>query len=58
MKGAASSDEESDSDDDERKVVKSAKDKRLDEVEATIKNIDNAAKINDWVTISNGTYFL
>lgn len=34
-------------------VVKSAKDKRLDEMEATIKVMDNAAKINDWVAISN-----
>ncbi|KAI5454192.1 Translation initiation factor 3 subunit c [Naganishia albida] len=51
LKGA-SSDEDSD-EDDERKVVKSAKDKRLDEVEATIKTIENAAKINDWVAISN-----
>lgn len=36
--------------------MKSAKDKRLDEVEATIKTIDNAAKINDWVAISNGAF--
>lgn len=53
LKGAASSDEESDSDDEGVTVVKSAKDKRLDEVENTIKTIENASKINDWVTISN-----
>lgn len=49
------SDSEEDSDDDEIKnVVKSTKDKRLEEIEATGKGLDNALKINDWVTISNG----
>ncbi|KAL4932374.1 translation initiation factor eIF3 core subunit c [Aspergillus undulatus] len=33
-------------------IVKSAKDKRLEELEATIKLIDNAQKINDWAVIS------
>lgn len=48
------SDSEEDSDDDEIKnVVKSTKDKRLEEIEATGKGLDNALKINDWVTISN-----
>lgn len=51
LKGAASSDEESD---DEKVVVKSAKDKRLEEMEATVKVMENASKINDWVAISNG----
>ncbi|KAI0705025.1 eukaryotic translation initiation factor 3 subunit 8 [Cerioporus squamosus] len=46
----ASSDEESD--EDVKRVVKSAKDKRLDEMEATGKAMDNALKINDWVAIS------
>ncbi|KAK9467293.1 eukaryotic translation initiation factor 3 subunit 8 N-terminus-domain-containing protein [Lipomyces arxii] len=47
--------EESDeSDEDESKrVVKSAKDKRLEEIDAIIRVIDNAKKINDWVHISN-----
>lgn len=49
MRGASS--DESDSDD-EKKIVKSAKDKRLDEMEATIKVMDNAIKINDWVAIT------
>lgn len=44
-----------DSDDDVKKVVKSAKDKRLDEMEATGKSMENAQKINDWVAISTGT---
>jgi translation initiation factor 3 subunit C len=34
--------------------VKSAKDKRHDELEATITGILNGQKINDWVSISNG----
>ncbi|KAI0335051.1 eukaryotic translation initiation factor 3 subunit 8 [Cubamyces sp. BRFM 1775] len=46
----ASSDEESD--EDVKRVVKSAKDKRLEEMEATGKVMDNALKINDWVAIS------
>ncbi|OJT13114.1 Eukaryotic translation initiation factor 3 subunit C [Trametes pubescens] len=41
-----------DSDDDTKRVVKSARDKRLDEMEATGKLMDNALKINDWVAIS------
>ncbi|KIM75445.1 hypothetical protein PILCRDRAFT_670892 [Piloderma croceum F 1598] len=65
--GSGSSSSESDSDEDEdesdsededsesevKKVVKSAKDKRLDEMEATGKVMDNGLKINDWVAISN-----
>lgn len=42
------------SDEDVKRVVKSARDKRLDEMEATGKVMDNALKINDWVAISNG----
>ncbi|KAI1909789.1 Translation initiation factor 3 subunit c [Ophidiomyces ophidiicola] len=33
-------------------VVKSAKDKRLEELEGTVKLIENAGKINDWAVIS------
>ncbi|KAI0779679.1 eukaryotic translation initiation factor 3 subunit 8 [Fomes fomentarius] len=40
---------DSDSDEDVKRVVKSARDKRLDEMEATGKSIDNAVRINDWV---------
>ncbi|GAA6018000.1 hypothetical protein JCM10207_002736 [Rhodosporidiobolus poonsookiae] len=50
LKGAASDDS---SDDDRGKVVKSAKSKRADEVDQSVKTIENGAKINDWVTISN-----
>lgn len=35
--------------------VKSAKDKRFDELEATITAIQNGQKINDWGSISNGS---
>lgn len=47
-------DDEDESDEDVKRVVKSAKDKRLDEMQATGKVMDNALKINDWVAISNG----
>ncbi|KAJ8585231.1 hypothetical protein M405DRAFT_912162 [Rhizopogon salebrosus TDB-379] len=45
-------DEESD-DEDVKRIVKSTKDKRLEEIEATGTVMDNALKINDWVAISN-----
>ncbi|EMD37449.1 hypothetical protein CERSUDRAFT_114096 [Gelatoporia subvermispora B] len=47
------SDESESEDEDVKRVVKSAKDKRLEEMEATGKVMDNALKINDWVAISN-----
>lgn len=49
-----SEEEDVDSDGEVKKIVKSAKDKRLDEMEATGKVMDNGLKINDWVAISNG----
>ncbi|KAK0549533.1 Translation initiation factor 3 subunit c [Tilletia horrida] len=51
MRGAAS-DEDSDDEDAVRTVIRSAKDKRIDEVEATIKTMENAERINDWIAIS------
>ncbi|KAF5848590.1 hypothetical protein GGP41_009698 [Bipolaris sorokiniana] len=46
-------DSESESDDEDvNKVLKSAKDKRFDELEATIRLIENAQRINDWAVIS------
>lgn len=50
----ADSESEASSDDDVAKVVKSAKDKRLEELEGTVKAIENGQKINDWVVISAG----
>ncbi len=55
LHGASSGEE---SDEDVKRVVKSAKDKRLDDMEATGKAMDNALKINDWVAISTGTHVL
>jgi len=54
MKGDSESE---DSSEDERGQVKSAKDKRIEELESTIKAIENGKKINDWNVISNGTLF-
>lgn len=45
-------DSDSDSEEDVRKVIKSAKDKRLDEFDAVVKTMENAQRIDDWVTIS------
>ena len=48
--------DEDESDEEATRVVKSAKDKRLEEMEACGKTMDNALKINDWVAISNGAF--
>ena len=45
---------DSDESDEEERVVKSAKDKRLEELQQTITLIRNAEKINDWAVISTG----
>ncbi|KAF2145011.1 uncharacterized protein K452DRAFT_316143 [Aplosporella prunicola CBS 121167] len=47
------SDEESDEEDTGVTIVKSAKDKRYEELEGTIRLIENAEKINDWAVISS-----
>lgn len=55
LKGMGGGDSSDESDEEDRdRVVKSAKDKRLDELEGTIKLIENARKINDWSVISTG----
>jgi len=46
------SDESEDEDEDKVTVVKSAKDKRFDELEGTIRLIENAEKISDWNAIN------
>lgn len=53
------SDGEEESDDDEKPGIRilSAQEKRFKEIEATGKAMDNALKINDWSTISNGKYY-
>lgn len=50
----AASDSDSDSEDEGRKVVKSAKSKRQDEVDASVRVMENGLRINDWVVISSG----
>ncbi|KAL9618139.1 MAG: hypothetical protein Q9160_007146 [Pyrenula sp. 1 TL-2023] len=55
MRDIASSDESED--EDKVTVVKSAKDKRLEELEGTVKLIENAEKIYDWAVISTGEKF-
>lgn len=50
----ASSDSESD-DEDANKILKSAKDKRFDELEAVVRQIENAQRIQDWAVISDRT---
>ncbi|OJD11980.1 eukaryotic translation initiation factor 3 subunit C [Blastomyces percursus] len=54
FKHDAGADDDSDESDDEDRVtiVKSAKDKRLEELEQTMRLIENAEKINDWAVIS------
>lgn len=52
LKDQVSSDESED--EDKVTVVRSAKDKRLEELETIERLIDNAVKINDWSTISTG----
>ncbi|KAF5385793.1 hypothetical protein D9615_002455 [Tricholomella constricta] len=48
-----SDDEESDDGETPGVRIKSASERRLDEMKATGKALDNGLKINDWVTISN-----
>ena len=47
-------DESSSSDEEKVTVVKSAKDKRFDELEGIVRLIENAEKIGDWAVISTG----
>jgi len=43
---------------DVKREVKLVRDKRLETLEACVKNIENAEKINDWVVIQNGKALL
>lgn len=58
VKGATTADSDDSDSEDEKKVVKSAKDKRIEEMQAIGKAIDNALKIGDWVATSNGAFML
>ncbi|PRQ44321.1 putative proteasome component (PCI) domain, eukaryotic translation initiation factor 3 subunit C [Rosa chinensis] len=44
-------DSDSDDSDDQKRVVRSVKDKRFDEMNATVDRIKNAKNINDWVSL-------
>src|SRR6476661_408725 len=52
MRGAASSDEES-SDEDVKKVVKSTRDKRFEEMRTLAGLMNNGLKNGDWVLVQN-----
>lgn len=56
LKGGRGGSDDGSEEDEGKRVVKSAKDKRLEEIEASIKLIENGQKINDWVVISAGAY--
>ena len=56
LKDASS--ESEDSDDEVRAKVRSAKDKRLDELDSSIKLIENGQKNGDWTLISGGESIL
>jgi translation initiation factor 3 subunit C len=55
-----SDDEDSGSEEEEEKstVVKSAKDKKFEELEGVVRLIENAEKIGDWTVISAGRFKL
>jgi translation initiation factor 3 subunit C len=44
---------DSDDDEDEKRVVKSAQDKRTDELQKVVKDVRNHKKINDWVSLQS-----
>ena len=56
LRDQVSSDESED--EDKVTIVKSAKDKRLEELESVVKLIENAEKINDWSSISTGQSYI
>ncbi|TPX69786.1 hypothetical protein SpCBS45565_g02134 [Spizellomyces sp. 'palustris'] len=53
MRGFAGSDSDDSDAEDKKRVVKSARDKRFDDMRNSVKALKNAEKINDWVAIQN-----
>lgn len=54
LRGGDSDDSDADSDDEEKGAVKSAKDKREDEIDASLKKIENSSIKGNWIDISTG----
>ena len=54
--GSDSENSSSDDDGDGKKVVKSARDKRFDELRSFVKVLLNGLKIRDWLSIQNGEF--
>lgn len=52
-KSFAKDDSDSDSDEDDKKVVKSAKEKLLEEMQDTVSSMENSAVVSDWITALN-----
>ncbi|TPX42426.1 hypothetical protein SeLEV6574_g05610 [Synchytrium endobioticum] len=54
MKGAAETDsDDDDEEEDVKRVVRSARDKRFEDMRSAVKSLKNASKINDWIAIQN-----
>lgn len=45
---------DSESEEEVKRIVRSTKDKRFDELRGYVRSLENAQKINDWVTVSAG----
>lgn len=56
-RGAATSDSESEESVPQKRVVRSARDRTIEELQNTANKIKNAMNINDWSAIHTGTYF-